>query len=129
MRSRTVQEIYNLNYLRLWNWREMCWSASLIRTEITLFRNASRKWTLNHYLSLSTLSKEKYISCRHMLMDVELFRWIFQKYYLTTNCAGVQVNTFCSTSTVEKMRAELANLNQCAVPFLKPRHRQLILVL
>ena len=28
-----------------------------------------------------------------------------------------------------KMRAELANLNDCAVPFFKPRRRQLVLVL
>ena len=28
-----------------------------------------------------------------------------------------------------KMRAELASLNHCAVPFFKPRHRQLVLVL
>ena len=28
-----------------------------------------------------------------------------------------------------KMRAELASLNHCAVPFFKPRHRQLVMVL
>ena len=64
-------------------------------------------------------------NCQHKLLLFQHGRKLsLQKHvlylYLQSNIIPTQIN---------KMRAKLAIINNCAVPFVKPRRRQLVLVL